>query len=283
MSDVKKRIPEEGKQRAPGAKPFTLVETVTPKETEGKAGEVKRKILVVAKDHAFTSGVLDYAANLAARLNYDLLALNVNPELESGGKVFSPFNRHLREKFRRQAQASLEQVHPVLAGLGIGCEQVVKFKGVAKAVMDLSHLIKRVDFVITDAGITDEEITGEIPLPVFSIAGYQGEKVMAKEHHETANRWKLVGRTIGLGVASAALYAAVFTNSGTVMKYFTKGGIFAALPIVTVFAFSFVHASFASNLWSLLGIKATKKVQPRVAPTRPTARKRPRPRLQLNA
>ena len=64
------------------------------------------------------------------------------------------------------------------------------------------------------------------------------------------------------------------------MKYFTKGGIFAALPIVTVFAFSFVHASFASNLWSLLGIEATKKVQPRVAPKRPAPRKRPRPQLQ---
>jgi hypothetical protein len=86
-----------------------------------------------------------------------------------------------------------------------------------------------------------------------------------------------------LGLASAALYAAVFTNSGIIMKYFTKGGIFAALPIVTVFAFSFVHASFASNLWSLLGIEATKKVQPRVAPKRPAPRKRPRPQLNLNA
>ena len=71
---------------------------------------------------------------------------------------------------------------------------------------------------------------------------------------------KLIGRTIGLGLGSVALYAAVFTNSDTVMKYFTKGGIFAALPIVTVFAFSFVHGAFASNLWSLLGIEATKKV-----------------------
>ena len=106
---------------------------------------------------------------------------------------------------------------------------------------------------------------------------------MAQEHHATTNRGKLISRTIGLGLASAALYAAVFTNSGIIMKYFTKGGIFAALPIVTVFAFSFVHASFASNLWSLLGIEATKKVQPRVAPKRPAPRKRPRPQLHLNA
>ena len=72
-------------------------------------------------------------------------------------------------------------------------------------------------------------------------------------------------------------------NSATVMSYFTKGGIYAALPIVTVFAFSFVYGPFTSNLWSLLGIEATKKVQPRVAAKRPAPRKRPRPQLNLNA
>ena len=106
---------------------------------------------------------------------------------------------------------------------------------------------------------------------------------MAQEHHEKANRGKLISRTIGLGLASVALYAAVFTNSSIIMKYFTKGGIFAALPIVTVFAFSFVYGPFTSNLWSLLGIEATKKVQPRVASKRPAPRKRPRPQLHLDA
>ena len=105
---------------------------------------------------------------------------------------------------------------------------------------------------------------------------------MAKEAEKTS-RSKLIGRTIGLGIASVALYAAVFTNTGTVMKYFTKGGAYAALPIITVFVFSFVHGAFTSNLWSALGIEATKKTQPRVAARRPAPKKRPRPRVQLNA
>ena len=106
---------------------------------------------------------------------------------------------------------------------------------------------------------------------------------MANEQHEKVSRSKLLGKTIGLGLGAAALLAAVFTHTDTVMKYFTKGGIYAALPIATVFVFSFVHGAFASNLWSLLGIEATKKTQPRVAPTRPAQRKRPRPQIQLNA
>jgi hypothetical protein len=245
--------------------------------------EVKRKILVVGKDYAFSNGVVDYAANLSQRLGYDIIAMSVNPALGQSGKFFSPYNQHLRGKFTQRAQAAWTPVATELASQGIRSEHVVKFEGLAGAIKDLNHAVKRIDFVITDQGVKDEEITGEIPLPVFSISGYQGEKVMALEHHETANRGKLIRRTIGLGLGSVALYAAVFTNSGIIMQYFTKGGIFAALPIVTVFAFSFVYGPFTSNLWSLLGIEATKKVQPRVATKRPAPRKRPRPQLNLNA
>ena len=245
--------------------------------------EVKRKILVVSKDYAFSNGVVDYAANLSQRLGYDIIAMSVNPGLGTSGKFFSPYNQHLRGKFTQRAQEAWVPVASELASQGIKSEHVVKFEGLSGAIKDLNHEIKRIDFVITDSGIKDQEITGEIPLPVFSISGYQGEKVMAQDHHETAHRGKLIRSTIGLGLASAALYAAVFTNTGTIMTYFTKGGIYAALPIVTVFAFSFVYGPFTSNLWSLLGIEATKKVQPRVAPTRPAQRKRPRPQLHLDA
>ena len=251
--------------------------------TSNHSQEVKRKILVVGKDYTFSNGVVDYAANLSQRLGYDIIAVSVNPALGQSGKFFSPYNQHLRGKFTQRAREAWTTVASELASQGIHSEHVVKFEGLAEAIKDLNHEVKRIDFVITDQGIKDEEITGEIPLPVFSISGYQGEKVMALEHHETANRGKLIRRTIGLGLGSVALYAAVFTNSGIIMQYFTKGGIFAALPIVTVFAFSFVYGPFTSNLWSLLGIEATKKVQPRVATKRPAPRKRPRPQLNLNA
>jgi hypothetical protein len=245
--------------------------------------EVKRKILMVSTNYAFTNGVVDYAANLSQRLGYDIIGMNVNPTLAQTGKFFSPYNQHLRGKFIERAQAAWSPVEAELASQGISGEHVVKFEGLAGAIKDLNHEVKRIDFVITDSGIKDEEITGEIPLPVFSISGYQGERIMAQEHHEAPTRSKLIGKTVAMGVGSLALYAAVFINSDTVMKYFTKGGIFASLPIITVFAVSFIYGAFASNLWSVLGIEATKKVQPRVAPKRPAPRKRPRPQLNLNA
>jgi hypothetical protein len=256
--------------------PFSMSQAAA----DGRSSQVKRKILVVGKEASFSPGVMEYATNLAQRLGYDIIGMSLNPALEQLGKFFSPYNSHLRSKFTHRARAAWETVRPGLREQGINCDHVVRFAEVAEAVKDLNHQVKRIDFVITDIGIKSEEITGEIPLPVFSISGYGGEEVMAQEHG--ASRRKLVGKTIALGLGAAAIYAAVFINTDTVMQYFTKGGVFAALPIATVFLVSFVHGAFAHNFWACLGIEATKKVQPRIAP-RPAARKRPRPTLRLNA
>lgn len=271
-----KGVAGKGKNRPLTLEGWELDQGVTPRPRE-----VKRKILVVGKDSTFSTGVMDYAVNLAERLGYDLIALNVNPDLGQTGRYFSPYKQYLREKFAQRAAAAWEVIQRQVAGKGIHGEQLVKFGDVDQAVKDLNHEIKRIDFVITEADIRNEEITGEIPLPVFSIAGYQGEKVMTKEHESARNRpW---GKTIAFGAITAVLYAAVFTNGATVMNFFTKGGWYAALPIATAFIFSFAHGAFANYLWSCLGIEAVKRVQPRPEAKRPVARKRPRPQLRLNA
>jgi len=285
MVEFLKSGKQQGKKPGPGpgngktprpmdAKPF---EPQT--EGGGPPPALKRKILVVGKDYTFSPGVMDYAINLAARLDYDLIALNVNPALKPGARFFSPFNQRLQEKFTRQARAAWAPIRDDMAGRGLRGEQLVKFGDVATVVQDLNCEIKRIDFVITDTDIKNEEITGEIPLPVFSITGYQGEKVMVQEP-VSRKPW---GKTIAFGGLAVALYAAVFTNGSTVMKYFTRGGWYAALPIVTVFVFSLVHGAFAHHLWSALGIEAVKRVQPQPEAKRPVARKRPRPQLRLNA
>ena len=89
-------------------------------------------------------------------------------------------------------------------------------------------------------------------------------------------RKSLIGQMILFGALSSILYFAVFTHTASVMKYFTKG-------VITVFIFSFVHGTFASKLWSAIGIEAVVKTAPRPeerpAP-RPTRRPDTRPRLR---
>jgi hypothetical protein len=97
-------------------------------------------------------------------------------------------------------------------------------------------------------------------------------------------RKKLIGKTLLYGAISAALYAAVFSQAGTIVEFFARGGVYAALPIATVFVFSFAHGAFASNLWSALGVEATIKpatARPTTTVSRPS--RRARPRLRVNA
>ena len=95
---------------------------------------------------------------------------------------------------------------------------------------------------------------------------------------------KLILKTVLYGVLSAALYAAVFSHASTVVEFFARGGVYAVLPVGTVFVFSFAHGAFASSLWSLLGIEAIQKpAQVSQRATAPRPAQRPRPRVRVSA
>lgn len=97
-------------------------------------------------------------------------------------------------------------------------------------------------------------------------------------------RRKALKATIMYGALTTAMFLAIFLNQDTVMTYFTKGGIYAALPVLTAFAFSFAHGAFTGNFWSAMGIEASKKVTRVELPaTKPAKRVRPRPRLHMQA
>jgi len=61
------------------------------------------------------------------------------------------------------------------------------------------------------------------------------------------------------GVISIASYVILFQNVGLVMEHFTRGGLYAALPVGSVFYFSFLHGAFASNVLEVIGLQAKKK------------------------
>lgn len=90
---------------------------------------------------------------------------------------------------------------------------------------------------------------------------------------------KPVGRTLVFGVLTAAFYTGFFAYGDTIAAYFAQGSLWAAGPIATVFAVSYLHGEFASNLWATLGISAVRKEErPTVAAT-----KRPAQRPTLSA
>ena len=67
---------------------------------------------------------------------------------------------------------------------------------------------------------------------------------MATNYSKTKKR--PVGKLVAFGICSAVIYGAILLNQGLITAYFTRGALYAALPIAGAFALSFVHGNFTS-------------------------------------
>jgi len=76
---------------------------------------------------------------------------------------------------------------------------------------------------------------------------------------QSSTKKKPAGAMVAMGVISIALYTILLLHQDQVNSTFSRGGLFALLPIITAFVFSFVHGSFTSHFWTVLGIEAAKK------------------------
>lgn len=70
---------------------------------------------------------------------------------------------------------------------------------------------------------------------------------------------KPVGKMVVTGIITAALYTLLLTNQEIINNYFGRGGLYAFLPIITAFIFSFAHGAFTGSFWTVLGVEAKKK------------------------
>jgi hypothetical protein len=226
--------------------------------------------LVVGKEGLFGDNIIRHCVPLAERLKYDLVAIGVDTKFEGRG-------------FEKRSAESAKILIAQAVRNGIHCDHVVRTGDVPSVVEELIEELKRIELVVVDS-VENEEKIRDLPVPVASVLANTNLKErgdVAMPSGTEILKPKPIVKTVGYGVVSAVLYTAVFINADAVMRYFTKGGLYAALPIATVFAFSFVHGAFAHNLWSLLGIEAMKKdrvrqTERRVVENRKQLRRRPR-------
>ena len=76
---------------------------------------------------------------------------------------------------------------------------------------------------------------------------------------QSTTRKKPVAAMIVMGIISVALYATLLAKQDLVNSTFSKGGLYALLPIITAFVFSYFHGTFTGHFWTVLGVEASKK------------------------
>jgi len=73
------------------------------------------------------------------------------------------------------------------------------------------------------------------------------------------NKKKPIGKMLFMGILSITLYAALLLKQDLINDYFGRGGVYAFLPIIAAFIFSFIHGSFTGDFWTVMGVEAAKK------------------------
>ncbi len=75
------------------------------------------------------------------------------------------------------------------------------------------------------------------------------------------NKNATIRKMIISGIIAAGLYTLLLTYQDLIIANFSRGGLYALLPISTAFIFSFVHGTFTGSFWTAMGVEASKKKQ----------------------
>jgi hypothetical protein len=250
-------------------------------------------IMAVTRNGHMSEPVMMYAMHTAQRLGCAVLTVHVD--------TLPAYN--LRRRSRRFAEAveeSIAQFRENVKDSGLIVEHLCESGRVGDVVSRLCRAHRRIEFVVLDKGIRLEEVARQSPVPVFPVlCNQQGSfhtalslPAMKKGGFTmSVNRKRHMKNCMLFGTLTAALYATIFTYQDLVVTYFSKGGVFALLPVATVLAVSYFHGNFTSSFWSAMGIEASKKeTAKKVTPAHAvvdsiTRVHRPdtRPRVQMNA
>jgi nucleotide-binding universal stress UspA family protein len=221
-------------------------------------------ILLVTRGSRLAEPVMDYAVNVADRMKCKILVTYVNTLPLFGNGDAS------HKQFAAAIEQNAAELKEKAVARGVDFEYVQESGKISKIISRLCRIIKRIEFVLIDQGIKIEEAAFGSPVPVFNIVctdsrtgevieSRQANKKLQKERHiASTNKKRYWMKTLVFGTITGALYAAVFNNLKMIMHYFTKGGIYALLPVATVFIFSYAHGGFFSNFCAALGIEGAK-------------------------
>ncbi|MFP5349658.1 MAG: hypothetical protein ACLGHO_07420 [Gammaproteobacteria bacterium] len=67
---------------------------------------------------------------------------------------------------------------------------------------------------------------------------------------------KQITRVAVFGAASAFFYFLLYLYEMPIVEWTGRGGWYFLVPVGIAFVFSFVHGSFTSRFWDLLGVRA---------------------------
>ncbi|MBS3757834.1 MAG: universal stress protein [Desulfobacterales bacterium] len=106
-------------------------------------------LLVIGNGNTFSQRVIDYALEMAQRMSYDILALNVAPIPQEAVKMFAP-SRNKIEEFEEKSRENAQAFKAAAEEKGIALTHTVKFGDTDSVVQEVGKEYGPVEFVISE-------------------------------------------------------------------------------------------------------------------------------------
>jgi hypothetical protein len=123
----------------------------------------KPVILVMTRRGHLTEVAITYSLSVAERLNHQLLVAYVNtmPLLWDGGCRSKRFAFNVEDNVAILKDRGLKK--------GVPISHVKESGNIGKVVSRLCRIVKSIEFIIVDDGVSIEKVVSRAPVPVFSI------------------------------------------------------------------------------------------------------------------
>ncbi len=122
-----------------------------PSETPEPAEEKPGVLLVIGNGSRFSRRVIDYSLEMAQRMSYPLVALNVAPLPNETARLFSPPKGKIQE-FEEKSRENAREFEEAAAAAGISFTHTVKFGETDEAIHEAGREYGPVEFVISEPG-----------------------------------------------------------------------------------------------------------------------------------
>jgi hypothetical protein len=131
--------------------------TSTPSDTEPATQAIEGKLLVMGRESAFSSEVVDYAIDMARRMSFEILALNSAPLSCDSFNLFSTSRSKLCQEFQSISEENVLTFRQAADANRIPFTHVVKFDDPEQALTSLQREHGNIEFVISDSPQTTSE------------------------------------------------------------------------------------------------------------------------------
>jgi CheY-like chemotaxis protein len=115
------------------------------------------KLVVVGNDSEFTEEIIDYALEMARRMELEIVALNTAPLISKTFKVFTPPWKKVCEEFQSQSEENVKLFQQKVEENRIGFTHAVEFVEIDDALENLKIRFKDINLVISKPEVPENE------------------------------------------------------------------------------------------------------------------------------